>query len=185
MIELENGAFQLEKSRGSNGYVIPLGDAAGILGTVGHILLTHGDTDHAGAALALVEATDAKLWLGRAEEDVLRRHTKSGTAFRRFLSLVSLPALPDAVSEPDGSPGFPEGIGAVATPGHTPGHFAFVWERTVFCGDAVKVQPDGSLRQFPRLLITDKPQALASTSVLEGLDVDWLCPGHGKVARRP
>ncbi|MGA7203643.1 MAG: MBL fold metallo-hydrolase [Specibacter sp.] len=205
MQKLTNGAFELEKSRGANGYAIPLGDtyavvdpgmnsgalaviselaAAGLAQSVSHILLTHYDIDHAGAAKALTEATGAQLWIGRADADILAGRRSAGTFSRRITSSIGRPKLPAEVHFLGESPDFPADIAAVPTPGHTPGHHAFVWNRAVFCGDAVRVNTDGSLKQFPRLLITDKVQALASTAVLEALDVDWICPGHGKVTER-
>jgi hydroxyacylglutathione hydrolase len=205
MEKLSNGAFQLTKSRGANGYVIPLGDtyavvdpgmksgalpviaelaAAGLAQSISHILLTHYDIDHAGSAKALTEATGAKLWIGRADADVLAGRRPPGTFSRRITSSIGRPKLPAEVHFLRESPDFPADITAVPTPGHTPGHHAFVWNRAVFSGDAVMVNPDGSMKQFPRLLITDKAQALASTAVLEALEVDWICPGHGKVTAR-
>jgi len=205
MQKLSNGALKLEKSRGANGFVIPLGDAyavvdpgmksgaqaviaeltgAGVLGSVRHILLTHYDIDHAGAALALATETGAQLWIGRADADILAGRRPAGTLSRRITSSIGRPKLPETVHYLGESPDFPPGITALPTPGHTPGHHAFVWGNSLFSGDAVMVNPDGTLKQFPRLLITDKAQALASTAVLEALDVHWICPGHGKVTAR-
>lgn len=205
MKKLPNGAFALEHSRGANGYVLPLRDgyavvdpgmkagaqsviaeltAAGLLGSVHHILLTHYDLDHAGAALALTEETGAQLWIGRADADILAGRQPAGTFSRRITSSIGRPKLPDTVHFLGESPGFPADITALGTPGHTPGHYAFGWADSVFCGDAVRVRKDGTLKQFPRLLITDKVAALASTLVLESLDVGWICPGHGNVTAR-
>lgn len=205
MKKLPNGVLQLEKSRGANGYVLPLRDSfavidpgmksgaggviaelsdAGVAKDVSHILLTHYDIDHAGAALALVEATGAQLWIGRPDAEILRGQRPAGTFSRRITSSIGRPKLPVEVHFLGESPGFLEEVTAIATPGHTPGHHAFVWGKSVFSGDAVMVRDDGTLKQFPRLLITDKPAALASTAVLESLDVQWICPGHGKVTAR-
>lgn len=205
MMKLENGAFQLQKSQGANGYVIPLGssyavvdpgmalgakaviaelDAAGILGDVGQVLLTHGDTDHAGAARMVAAATGGEFWIGRADADILAGQHAPGTLFRKVLSTFMPPKLPEPVFYLGESAGFPKGMTAVPTPGHTPGHFAFVWGRVLFSGDAAMVRGDGSLKQFFRPLITDTDKALASTAVLEALDVSWICPGHGKVTKR-
>jgi hydroxyacylglutathione hydrolase len=205
MHELPNGAFKFNKSRGANGYVVPLGDGfavvdpgmksgaraviseladAGFAGAVRHILLTHYDVDHAGAALAVASAVGAPVWIGRADADILAGRRDRGTVFRKLLASVGRPTLPGTVSFLGESAGFPQEITAVPTPGHTPGHFAFVWEETVFSGDAAMIRSNGTLKQFPRLLITDSSQALASTAVLQDLDVKWFCPGHGKPVQR-
>lgn len=153
MIKLESGAFQLQKSQGANGYVIPLGGSyvvvdpgmamgtkaviaelgtAGILGDVSQVLLTHGDTDHAGAAQMVAAAAGGQLWIGRADADILAGRAAPGTLVRKLLSMIMPPKLPDTVLYLGESPGFPQGITAVATPGHTPGHFAFTWGNALF-----------------------------------------------------
>lgn len=205
MKELPNGAFALESARGANGYVLPLQNgyalidpgmqfgargviaelaAAGVLGAIDHVLLTHYDIDHAGAAMAVAEASGARLWIGRPDADILNGLRPAGTFSRKVTSSIGRPKLPATVHYLGESPGPPSDITAIATPGHTPGHHAFTWGDSVFCGDAVMVRDDGSLKQFPRPLITDRTQALASTAILESLDVRWVCPGHGKVTAR-
>lgn len=205
MIMHKNGSLQLQNSKGANGYVIPLGNSyavidpgmesgakaviteletAGILGEVSHVLLTHADMDHAGAALKVAAATGAVLWIGCADAEILTGKRAPGTLFRRLLSSIMLPKLPATYLLLGDSPGFPEEITAVATPGHTPGHFAFLWNQVLFCGDAVRVRSDGTLKQFFRPLITNTDQALASAAVLDALDFVWVCPGHGKVTQR-
>ncbi|MFQ4148415.1 MBL fold metallo-hydrolase [Arthrobacter sp. LAPM80] len=205
MRELESGALQLQKSSGANGYVIPLGSTyavldpgmwfgakavigelatAGILGSVGHILLTHYDLDHAGAALALANETGAQLWIGRADADILAGRRPPGSPGRRITSRFMRPKLPDNALYIEKDARFPDSITAIPTPGHTPGHFAFSWERTIFCGDAARVQPGGDMKEFIPFLNTDRPLARASMQILEALDVDWVCPGHGRVTRK-
>jgi len=205
MHELPNGAFKLDKSRGANGYVIPLGEGfavvdpgmksgaraviselaeAGFAGAVRHILLTHYDVDHAGAARAVAAAAGARVWIGKADSEILAGTRSSGTLARRVMSSVGRPKLPETVNFLGESADFPPEITALPTPGHTPGHFSLVWNQTVFSGDAAMVRADGTLKQFPRLLITDKAQALASTAVLQNLNATWFCPGHGKPVQR-
>lgn len=66
---------------------------------------------------------------------------------------------------------------AVATPGHTPDHLAYVFGDVVFTGDAVLgegsvfVAPDpGALRSY-----------LSALEQLRALEPALLCPGHGPV----
>ena len=205
MKSLPNSAFQLEKSRGANGYVVAAGEQlaligpgmaggaaavvrelrdAGLLPALRHVLLTHYDTDHAGAALAVAKAAGATLWISRADAAVLRGESRPATVSRRMLTLFGRPRLPKQVSYLGETEGFPSQITAVASPGHTPGHYAFLWQDSLFCGDAAMVREDGTLKQFPGFLITDKTLALATTTALEALDASWICPGHGKVTRK-
>lgn len=70
---------------------------------------------------------------------------------------------------------------ALATPGHTPGHLAYLLGDVVFTGDAVLgegsvfVSPDpGALRGY-----------LAALERLRALEPSLLCPGHGQVVTDP
>lgn len=206
MQRLSNGAFQLSRSRGANGYVVAAGEhlvvidpglawgaagvvaelrEAGLLSAVRHVLLTHYDLDHAGAAKTVAAAAGASLWINRLDAQVLRGEAKAGTFLRRLSSAVGRPKLPNAVSYIGESDGFPTGITAIAAPGHTAGHTAFLWAETLFCGDAALVRHDGSLKQFPGFIITDTATALKTADELEAMDVAWVCPGHGKVIQKP
>lgn len=205
MQKLSNGAFQLSKSRGANGYVVAAGEQlvvidpgmawgaagvvaelqeAGLLAAVRHVLLTHYDMDHAGAAKSVAAAAGASVWISRLDAQVLTGQLKPATIFRKLSTAFGKPKLPDAVSYIGESGGFPTGITAVAAPGHTAGHYAFHWENSLFIGDAALVRPDGSLKQFPGFIISDKATALQTAAELEALDVAWVCPGHGKVTPR-
>lgn len=205
MQRLSNGAFQLSKSRGANGYVVAAGEQlvlidpgmasgsagvvnelreAGLLTAVRHVLLTHYDLDHAGAAKAVAAAAGATVWISRLDAQVLSGQVKPRTFFRRLSTAFGKPQLPESVSYIGESDGFPMGITAVAAPGHTAGHYAFHWEDSLFIGDAALVRHDGSLKQFPGFIITDKPTALQTAAALEAMDVRWVCPGHGKVTRK-
>lgn len=205
MHKLSNGAFQLSKSRGANGYVVATGEQlvlidpgmasgsagvvselreAGLLTAVRHVLLTHYDMDHAGAAQAVAAAAGATVWISRLDAQVLTGELTPGTFFRRLSTAFGKPHLPEAVSYIGESDGFPTGIAAVAAPGHTAGHYAFHWQDSLFIGDAALVRRDGSLKQFPGFIITDKPTALQTAAELEAMDVAWLCPGHGNVTQK-
>ncbi len=70
---------------------------------------------------------------------------------------------------------------AIAAPGHSPDHMAFVAGRVLFSGDAVLghgsvyVAPDpGALRGY-----------LAALDRLLALDLTLICPGHGPVVTEP
>lgn len=201
---LGNGAYQLQKSGGANGYLVPSGGgfvlidpgvslsanavirelrAAELLAKVSHVLLTHYDYDHAGGAAAVARAADAPVLIGRADAEVLRGQRPPGTRFRALLTAVGRPKLPADTVLLDGESEAAAGIRAVPTAGHTPGHYAYVWGGTVFSGDAVMLGRDGRLKQFPGFLITDKRAALESTAVLAALGPEWICPGHGSVRK--
>ena len=106
------------------------------------------------------------------------------TASQRSASgTTTRPWRPDAGAPTSGSSdGVTFGpLGAVATPGHAPDHFAFVYGPRGATGDAVL--GEGSV------FIAPDPQAL--TGYLEGLrklrelPLDVLLPGHGPVVGEP
>jgi glyoxylase-like metal-dependent hydrolase (beta-lactamase superfamily II) len=82
----------------------------------------------------------------------------------------------------------------VASPGHTPGHVAFLDTRdgTLLAGDAfstlggVATPARANLRfPLPYLATWHRPTALASARALRALDPARLAAGHGPVVERP
>jgi len=69
-------------------------------------------------------------------------------------------------------------IVALATPGHTPDHFAFYWpaERAVFCGDLLMGGLDTALVAHPE---GDLTRYLASLARLRTLEPRVIHPAHG------
>jgi glyoxylase-like metal-dependent hydrolase (beta-lactamase superfamily II) len=82
----------------------------------------------------------------------------------------------------------------VASPGHTPGHVAFLdtRDRTLYCGDTystlggvattAKANPRFPL---PALATWHRPTVLESAQALRALEPARLAPGHGKVVESP
>ena len=78
----------------------------------------------------------------------------------------------------------------IATPGHTPGHLAFMDRRdgTLYCGDvfstlfgvatSARVNP---LFPLPWLATWDRRMVLDSAIALRALEPSALAPGHGPV----
>ncbi|MDQ4504530.1 MBL fold metallo-hydrolase [Sinomonas sp. ASV322] len=193
--------YRLQHSAGSNGYVVldggrvavidpglPFGaDAvlrelrsAALLDKVTDVLVTHSDVDHIGAAPALQAATGARVWLGRDDAGLLDGTRRAATGFRRLLAFWPVSPFEHGLTLLDGGEEPFPGIKALATPGHTPGHMAFVFREVVFAGDAVLGTPRG-FRQLPGFLTSDRDQALASERLIEGLGARWFCPGHGRL----
>ncbi|MGD8166185.1 MBL fold metallo-hydrolase [Herbiconiux sp. P16] len=188
--------FQLDHSKGANGYVVvgegraavidpglasgvahlvtELRDSESQTGPITDIVLTHYDPDHAGAAARLQRELDVPVWIGAADAEILSGEKEAPSGVRRFLSALSRvknPAEVRQLREPAGDPHhesevFP-GLTVIPTPGHTPGHVALQWGPVLFVGDAASVSKEGVLRQFSRgPLISDKTVAVASEAVL-------------------
>jgi glyoxylase-like metal-dependent hydrolase (beta-lactamase superfamily II) len=73
----------------------------------------------------------------------------------------------------------------VASPGHTPGHVAFLdlRDRTLYCGDAYSTLGGVATPAKPRPLFP--LVALESAKALRALEPARLAPGHGKVIESP
>ena len=122
-------------------------------GGLGGIALTHDHLDHSEAVPVLRERfADTPVAGGRGPVDVV---LSPGARFGPFE--------------------------AVATPGHAPDHYAFVWDGVAFTGDAVL--GEGSV------FVAPDPGALAG--YLDGLRrlrerrLDLIGPGHGPLVRDP
>lgn len=183
------------------------------LGTLGFgpsdveaVILTHSDPDHTGVAGALQEA-GATVMIHSADEPKLRRPgPKPGDAsplnavremWRPTLLLTigrilasggAIPTRVQGARTFEGEellevPGRPR---AIQTPGHTPGHCAFLFEthRALFVGDELCTWnvATGSRgpQLMPRVMNVSTEQCYQSLAALEDLEADVLLPGHGE-----
>jgi glyoxylase-like metal-dependent hydrolase (beta-lactamase superfamily II) len=159
------------------------------------IALTHAHGDHIGSldALAgqlpdvdvLISARDARLLdkdktLDPGEPEAKIRGSVPGAKTR--------PTRTVAPGDRIGS------LEVVASPGHTPGHVAFLdtRDRTLYAGDAFSTMGGvaTSARMNPRFPLVvmgtwHRPTALESARALRALDPERLAPGHGKVVEAP
>lgn len=209
MRTITGNCYQLQRSRGANGYLIrtaghtavvdpgfaggydavlgELADAAPVVGPVTDILLTHYDADHSQVVHRLQRKLGAAVWLGTADAAILRREVPPPTRIRRTLFRLAPADFPDGVTELDGERELFDGVTAFPTPGHTPGHMAYQFGDVLFSGDAVRVDRDGGIKRFYGPLNSDNPLAARTTADLrQRLDrgaVAWVCAGHNRPAR--
>jgi glyoxylase-like metal-dependent hydrolase (beta-lactamase superfamily II) len=156
------------------------------------IALTHGHGDHVGSLDALrgklgpevpvlMPELDARILAG---EPVEFSDKKRG-------SWPKIKTKPDVLLKPGDRIGSLE---VVASPGHTPGHMAFLdtRDRSLIAGDAflslggLQV-PNRPTWPFPLVWMgtCDRKQALVSAVALRGLDPSLLVLGHGKAVPSP
>lgn len=148
---------------------------------VDRVLLTHFDVDHAGGLSRVY--TDAPVHASAVDGAVLTREAAPARDLKGVLQRVMRPLVrpPDGgvtvVDDGDAVGGFD----VYATPGHTPGHLAFVHPAAVaFVGDMVMAR-NGRLRPSPWFLSADAGRG--RRSIREFADrippVEVVAPGHG------
>jgi hydroxyacylglutathione hydrolase len=206
---IAENVFQLEKSKGANGYVVrgdrrtavidpgissgydavlaELSDARNRTGQITDIVLTHYDFDHSQVARRLQQVLDVPVWISSTDAALLRGEERPPTAFRRSMSRLVRLEAPESVTEMSGTVEVFPGLVAFPAPGHTPGHVALRWGTVLFTGDAVTVTKQGELRQFFGITISDKPMALATERLLRERiradKIEWICAGHNSPTR--
>ena len=177
---------------GSAGKIIAGAEASGT--PIVRIVLTHAHADHIGSldslkeelpeAEVIISARDARLLAKDMSLDPDEPKDKLRGGY------------PGAKTKPDRTVEAGDRVGSlevIATPGHTPGHVAFLdsRDRTVYCGDvystvggtatSAKLNP-----LFPLALFTwHRPTELESARSLRALEPARLAPGHGKVIESP
>ena len=156
------------------GYAYPrLREKMGWLGldpaAIGHILITHQDSDHIGAVAAGSEPVfpHARLYLGEEEN----RYLTGEKQRRMFYGLCKLPRV--SVTNPvtflrDGARFDIDGIQveAILVPGHTCGHLVYlIDEAYLFTGDTLWLGMDGGY-SFINVLTEDNALARRSLAAL-------------------
>jgi len=170
--------------------------AADLDAPIVRIALTHGHSDHVGSLDALAGKLGEAEVLAPERDAVFMAGDKSLTpeeAARGKLKggwpkVKTKPAVLLAPGDRVGS------LEVVATPGHTPGHVAFLdsRDRSVICGDAFHTlggtTVTGKLNwRFPLpAFATWSPElALESAKAVAALEPTLLAPGHGAGLRDP
>jgi glyoxylase-like metal-dependent hydrolase (beta-lactamase superfamily II) len=159
---------------GSEGAILAAVEELGRSRTeVADIVITHADGDHVGSLAALVEETQATVWAGAHEANVIEGQAparngdvkQSGSVDRRFEPGETLPLH--------------GGIETVATYGHTAGHVALFLPagRILIAGDALNNR--GGLGGSPPQNTADPAQARESVAALAALRPESIVFGHG------
>ena len=181
------------------------------------ILLTHVHPDHSGSALELARAWHCPVYLHPGEFDLavsrnLATVAKYANALDRWIIMPLLRLFPRRwletkleqqslkevarVFEPDADPPGLSDWTSITTPGHSPGHTAFIRQadRVLVSGDALLTVDAGSLRGVlswisrpnrqricgpPWYTNWDRAMATTSAATLVRLQPRVLAPGHG------
>jgi glyoxylase-like metal-dependent hydrolase (beta-lactamase superfamily II) len=178
---------------GSSGKIVAAAERLGA--PIKRIALTHAHGDHIGSLDALAEALpgveviistrDARLLV----KDVSLDPDEPQNKIRGSVSgAKTKPTRTVTAGDRIGS------LEVIDSPGHTPGHVAFLdtRDRTLICGDAfttiggVATTAKGPF-VFPLAAMATwhKPTEMESAKALRKLDPTRLAPGHGKIVENP
>lgn len=147
------------------------------LKSIKHILLTHHDIDHMGNAKLLQEATGALLWA--SDEDIPYINGKlNRPGLRRIVQIIVKHENPIKINSYSENPNF-DNISIIKTPGHTPGHVAFIYKRVLFCGDLINIK-NNTVKLPRRFYNYNQSELIKSIKILKTLDFQWICPAHGE-----
>ena len=165
------------------------------LAQVQHVLITHAHRDHAGGLATFQRRSNAPTYAHRRAAAVIR-----GTAdpapvrpdefgfFNRLLWRIIAASPPPAPARVDvelagGDPlnHISDSLQAVHLPGHSPGQLGYHLRRQklLFGGD-VMMRAFGTLRMPLRAATSDWQSAVQSLRIVQQLDIDILCLGHGR-----
>lgn len=177
----------------------PADDVALILKEVGtelrRVALTHAHGDHVGGVAGVrLRFPGVEVSIGERDSRILAGdktllETEPRTPVKGYF--VKVDWKPDRLLKPGDRVGSLE---VVASPGHTPGHLAFldVRDRSLIAGDALQtrggIAVSGVLKPlfpFPAMATWNKKTALASATSLRGLNPSLLAVGHGNAIREP
>jgi glyoxylase-like metal-dependent hydrolase (beta-lactamase superfamily II) len=172
-----------------------LAAAADGRGEIRRIALTHAHGDHVGSLADLHrKLPDAEVMISARDARFLRGDKSLDPGEPQAKLKGSYPKVdvePTRLLEPGDRVGSLE---VVASPGHTPGHVAYLdtRDRTLIAGDAYQtlggIAVAGKIRPLfplPAMGTWHKPTALESARRLRALDPARLAVGHGRVIESP
>jgi len=169
--------------------LIAAAQAAG--GEIRRIALTHGHGDHAGSVEALKQklGPNVQVLLGDLDARILiGEKVVDGKLPGSWPKVQWAPDVRLAAGDRVGS------LEVVASPGHTPGHMAFLdtRDRTLIAGDVFTSYGQIAVTSsfywrfpFATMATWDKPKDVESARALRALDPALLVVGHGPATASP
>ncbi len=152
--------------------------------SITHLFLTHTDMDHAGG-IDKDSRTDwfpnAKVFMGRDEECMIKR---CATRMFFLMNPVEISRAYVLLDDADVVHVGDVTVQTFATPGHTPGHMAYLINGEILCtGDAL-VLKDERVEPFYRTWNMDHERTIQSVRKIAALEnVTVVCTSHTKCTR--
>lgn len=164
-------------------HVLPNLEKISPLENIELIILTHAHYDHSGCAAEILSRSTAKLAIHEADapfltDDVLSSALNFGYKTTNPLVDITYSGGEKIPIGPDEN-GEEEYLEVIHTPGHTVGCICLYEKnsKTLFSGDTVF--SDGGIGRSD-FKISAPEKMTASIDILTKLDVENLCPGHGR-----
>ena len=178
--------------RGSSGAILRA--AADLGASIRRIVLTHAHPDHIGSLDGLMATLlSAELTIGKREARLLAKDLtlEAGEKGKSLIGFIGASSPPSRLLEEGDRIG---SLKAVASPGHTPGHLAYldVRDNALIAGDAFTTQTGvvvagvfKALFPFPALFSWNAALSARSAAKLRRLNPSILAVGHGPTIASP
>jgi glyoxylase-like metal-dependent hydrolase (beta-lactamase superfamily II) len=189
LVQEDDGLTLIDTAIGGSAKAI-LAQAAGLDAPIVRILLTHAHGDHIGSLDALAaELPDAEVLISARDAILLAgdKTLQPGETGKLKGSYPGAKPKPTRTIEGGDTVGSLE---VIATPGHTPGHLAFLdtRDRTLYCGDVFSTlfgvyttARANPLFPLPTMATWNRELELESAIELRTHEPSALAPGHGPV----
>jgi glyoxylase-like metal-dependent hydrolase (beta-lactamase superfamily II) len=130
--------------------------------------------------------THAKIRVGAPDVEFLAQRAPmlapaAGKLLRALFPVPPVYATDPLVGRVDVALGGTDKVVALPTPGHTPGSYVFIFDKTLFAGDSMVIDGDKLGFAMPAFSVdaAENHRSLAALAeALAGLDVQTVCTGH-------
>ncbi len=198
---ITDGVYKLDCTKGAYAYTVKNGEDVTLIDTgipgkadaiiaeldrygigvasVKSILVTHHDIDHIGNIAYLQEKSGCQVYIHPLDYPVLMEGVRRD-GLKAIGDMFWKVKPPASVKKLDGAPA--AGFEAIPCPGHTRGHTAYRFKKTVFVGDLITVKKR-AVKRLGRMMTWNMETLIKSIKNFPAHDIEWICPAHGEPVR--